>query len=189
VTASDSSCLRAVVGGIVAAAAGVVALSAPALAAEVPTAVPLVNPVSERGAAGLFNNLVTAVGAEIDPGRAGFHMVRPIGVTDTFPSDVPEIYVVVELKQSAFDMFRLIARFILEDPEGKPVGTLLHTDKAHFEFSDTGGYLTMRQPPGGFPPGRYRVEIHYGEEVNALSLMTLVRFTVIPAAGAVRQAP
>jgi hypothetical protein len=47
----------------------------------------------------------------------------------------------------------------------------------------------MRQPPGGFPPGRYRVEIHYGEEVNALSFMTLVRFTVILAAGAVRQAP
>ena len=175
--------------GVCASATSVLMLSAVALSAEVPVVVPLVNPVSERGAAGLFNNLVTAAGAEIDPGRAGYHMIRPIGVTDTFPSDIPEIYVVVELKQSAFDMFRLIARFILEDPEGKPVGTLLHTDKAHFEFSDTGGYLTMKRPSGGFPPGRYRVEIHYGEEVNALSLMTLVRFTVIPAAGAVGQAP
>jgi hypothetical protein len=141
--------------------------------------VPLLNPVSERGALGLFTRIVTARGAEIDPGRAGLHMIRPIEVSDTFSSTAPEIYVVVELKQSAFDYFRLTARFILEDPSGKQVGTLLHTDRAHFEFSDTGGYLLMRQPAGGFPVGSYRVEIHYGEEVNELSLMALVRFKVV----------
>ena len=146
---------------------------------EPPQTVPLVNPISERGALGLFNHVVTARGAEFDPGRAGLHMIRPIEVSDTFPATTPAIYVVMELKQSAFDMFELIARFILEDPHGKPVGTLLHTDKAHFEFSDTGGYLLMRQPPGGFPVGTYRVEIHYGEEVNELSLMALVRFKVV----------
>jgi hypothetical protein len=146
---------------------------------EPPNTVPLVNPISERGTLGLFNHIVTARGAEFDPGRAGLHMIRPIDVSDTFPSATPAIYVVMELKQSAFDMFELIARFILEDPNGKPVGTLLHTDKAHFEFSDTGGYLLMRQPPGGFPIGTYRVEIHYGEEVNDLSLMALVRFKVV----------
>ena len=148
--------------------------------AEQPQVVPLVNPIGERGAMGLFHQIVTARGAEIDPGRAGLHMLRAIEVTDTFPSSAPEIYVVVELKQSAFDMFELIARFILEDPGGKPVGTLLHTDKAHFEFSDTGGYLLMPQPAGGFPVGNYRVEIHYGEVVNELSLMALVRFKVVP---------
>jgi protein-disulfide isomerase len=142
--------------------------------------VPLVNPVSERGAMGLFNRVVTARGADIDPGRTGLHMVKPIDVTDTFPSSAPEVYVVIELKQSAFDMFRMIARFILEDPSGEPVGTLLHTDRAHFEFSDTGGFLMMKQPRGGFPAGNYRVELHYGEEVNDLSLLTLVRFKVVP---------
>ena len=109
-------------------------------------------------------------------------MIRAIEATTTFSADAPEIYVVIELKQSAFDMFELIARFILEDPEGKPVGRLLHTDRAHFEFSDTGGYVTMKQPPGGFPAGSYRVEIHYGEQVNEISLLTLVRFKVLPAA-------
>jgi hypothetical protein len=148
---------------------------------EEPTPVPLVNPVSGRGSVGLFNSIVTARGAEIDPGRAGLHMIRPIEVSDSFPSDAPEIYVVLELKQSAFDMFELIARFILEDPTGKPMGTLLHTDRAHFEFSDTGGYVLMKQPSGGFPVGNYRVEIHYGEQVNEISLMTLVRFKVVPA--------
>ena len=144
--------------------------------------VALVDPVSEKGAAGLFNKIVTARGAEIDSAQAGYHMIRAIEATTTFSADTPEIYVVMELKQSAFDMFELIARFILEDPDGKPVGRLLHTDRAHFEFSDTGGYVTMKQPPGGFPVGNYRVEIHYGEQVNEISLLTLVRFKVLPAA-------
>jgi hypothetical protein len=143
--------------------------------------VALVEPVSEKGAVGLFNKILTARGAEIDPGQAGYHMIRATGATTTFAPDTPEIYVVMELKQSAFDMFELIARFILEDPEGKPVGSLLHTDRAHFEFSDTGGYVTMKKPPGGFPVGNYRVEIHYGEQVNDISLMNLVRFKVLPA--------
>jgi hypothetical protein len=148
----------------------------------------LIEPVSEKGASGLFNKIITAHGAEIDPGRAGYHMIRAIDATATFSPDTPEIYVVMELKQSAFDMFELVGRFILEDPEGKPVGMLLHTDRAHFEFSDTGGYLMMKQPTGGFPLGSYRVEIHYGEQVNDISLLTLARFKVIPE-GASTAAP
>jgi hypothetical protein len=165
---------------------GGVALSlvSPVLAgdpAKAPSIVPLVNPVSEKGAAGLFNKIVMARGAEIDPGRTGYHMIRAIEPASIFPPNTPEIYIVMELKQSAFDMFELIARFILEDPEGKPVGRLLHTDRAHFEFSDTGGYMTMKQPPGGFSIGDYRVEIHYGEQVNDISLLTIIRFQVLPA--------
>jgi hypothetical protein len=149
--------------------------------AEYPS-VELVDPVSEKGARGLFNKIITARGAEIDSAQAGYHMIRATGATSTFPPDTPEIYVVMELKQSAFDMFELIARFIHEDPDGRPVGRLMHTDRAHFEFSDTGGFVAMKQPPGGFPLGNYRVEIHYGEQVNEISLLTLVRFKVLPAA-------
>jgi hypothetical protein len=159
------------------------ALAWPAPAGPSYPSVALVDPVSEKGAAGLFNKIVTARGAEIDAAQAGYHMIRAIEATTSFAADIPEIYVVMELKQSAFDMFELLARFILEDPDGKPVGRLLHTDRAHFEFSDTGGYVTMKKPPGGFPVGNYRVEIHYGEQVNDISLLNLVRFTVLPAAG------
>jgi hypothetical protein len=163
--------------------------------AESPTApitVPLVNPVgtdkSGPQPAGLFRKVVTARGFEIDDSRTGFHNIKAIGATDTFPSDVPEIYVVVEFLQSAFDIFRLVGRFILEDPDGKPIGTLLHTDKAQFENEDTGGYLAMKQPPGGFPVGNYRVEIHY-ESVTEMSLLRLAKFKVVPAAGAAGQKP
>ena len=158
-----------------------------ASAAGTPTApvlVPLVNPFGGKPGSqpqGLFRKIVTARGFEVDDGRAGLHNVKAIGTTDTFPADAPEIYVVVEFLQSNFDIFRLVGRFILEDPAGKPIGMLLHTDKAQFENEDTGGFLVMRQPPGGFPVGSYRVEIHY-ETVNDISLLTLARFKVVPAA-------
>ena len=83
---------------------------------------------------------------------------------------------------------RLVGRFILEDPDGKPVGTILHVDRAQFENEDMGGYLLMTQPPGGFPVGNYRVEIHY-ENITDMSLLTLARFKVVPAAGAAGQKP
>jgi hypothetical protein len=150
---------------------------------KAPVVVPLVSPIGEKTGTqpqGLFRKVVTARGFEIDDSRAGLHNVKAIGVTDTFPADSPEIYVVVEFLQSAFDIFRLVGRFILEDPDGKPVGTLLHTDRAQFENEDTGGYLVMKQPPGGFPVGNYRVELHY-ENVTDMSLIKLARFRVVPA--------
>jgi hypothetical protein len=151
-----------------------------------PEIVPLVNPVGEEKGSfrvGLFRRVVTAHGFEIDASRAGFHDVKAIGVTNTFTPDTPAIYVVVEFLQSAFDIFRLVGRFILEDPEGKPVGTVLHVDRAQFENEDMGGFLLMNKPPGGFPVGNYRVEIHY-ENVTDMSLLTLARFKVVPPTGA-----
>ena len=151
-----------------------------------PVVVPLINPVGEgkgsfRG--GMFRNVVTARGFEIDDSRGGQHQVKAVGITNTFSPDTPAIYVVVEFLQSAFDIFRLVGRFILEDPDEKPVGTVLHVDRAQFENEDTGGYLMMKQPPGGFPVGSYRVEIHY-ENITDMSLLTLARFKVVPATGA-----
>ncbi|TAL12778.1 MAG: hypothetical protein EPO02_00700 [Nitrospirae bacterium] len=170
---------------VVSAAALLGASFVPAAGAQLaPVLVPLVKPLSEKSGSspqGLFRRIVTARGFEIDTGRAGLHSVKALGVTSEFTPDTPEIYVVVEFLQSNFDIFRLVGRFILEDPEGKPVGMLLHTDKAQFENEDTGGYLLIRQPPGGFPVGHYRVEIHY-EAVTDISLLTLVRFKVVPAA-------
>ena len=156
-----------------------------------PAVVPLTNPVGEgkgsfRG--GLFRNVLIARGFEIDDSRAGQHNVKAVGITNTFPPDTPAIYVVVEFLQSTFDIFRLVGRFILEDPNGKPIGTVLHVDRAQFENEDMGGYLMMKQPPGGFPIGNYRVEIHY-ENITDISLLTLARFKVVPATGAAGQKP
>ncbi len=169
--------------------------AAPTVSAEEPktppTIVPLVNPIGEKTAShphGLFRKIVTARGFEIDDSKAGLHEVKAVGITNTFTSDALAIYVVVEFLQSAFDIFRLVGRFILEDPEGKPVGTLLNVDRAQFENEDTGGYLVMKRPPGGFPVGNYRVEIHY-EAITDISLLALARFKVVPAPGAAGPKP
>jgi hypothetical protein len=144
--------------------------------------VPLVNPmgVEKSGSQpqGLFRRIVTAGGAEIDDSKAGLHPLRPVGITDTFTPDAPFVYVVVELFQPTFADFRLIGRFILEDPDGRPIGMVLSSDKAQLENEDTGGYFVMRRPPGGFPLGNYRVEIHY-EAINEISLLALARFKVV----------
>ena len=156
-----------------------------------PVIVPLVNPIGEKTTThphGLFRRVVTARGFEIDDSKTGLHDVKAVGITNTFTPDTPAIYVVVEFLQSTFDIFRLVGRFILEDPDGKPVGTVLHVDRAQFENEDMGGYLAMKQPPGGFPVGNYRVEIHY-EAITDMSLLTLARFKVVPAAGAAGQKP
>ncbi len=176
--------LRPIIATLVTAAAlvGVPCASAADTPAA-PVLVPLVNPIGGKSGShpqGLFRKIVTARGFEIDDSRAGLHKVKAIGPTDTFPADAPEIYVVVEFLQSNFDIFRLVGRFILEDPEGKPIGTLLHTDRAQFENEDTGGYLMIKRPPGGFPVGRYRAEIHY-EAVTDISLLSIARFNVVPA--------
>src|SRR5437016_9736589 len=145
----------------------------PESAAEEPktstAVVPLTNPVGEgkgsfRG--GLFRTVVTARGFEIDDSRAGQHQVRAVGSTNTFTPDAPAIYVVVEFLQSTFDIFRLVGRFILEDPNGKPVGTVLHVDRAQFENEDMGGYLMTKQASGGLPIGNYRVKVHHENDTD-----------------------
>ena len=173
----------------IAACVTVLALLGPPVASVVgaqqtaPVLVPLVNPLGGKTGTqpqGMFRKVVTARGFEVDDSRAGLHTVKALGVTNQFTPDTPEVYVVVEFLQSNFDIFRLVGRFILEDPDGKPIGTLLHIDRAQFENEDTGGFLMMKRPAGGFPVGSYRVELHY-EAVNEISLLTLARFQVVPA--------
>src|SRR5260370_25225382 len=125
-----------------------------------PVIVPVVNPVGEgkgsfRG--GLFRNIVTARGFEIDDSKAGLHAVKAVGITNTFTPDTPAIYVLLEFLQSSFDIFRLVGRFILEDPEGKPDVTLLHEHRTHFENDDNGGNLMIKHSTRDLSLGNHHV--------------------------------
>lgn len=51
----------------------------------------------------------------------------------------------------------------------------------YIAHEDDTGYLRLSAPPSGWRTGRCKVEIHVGEEVNALSLVGTMRFSVIPA--------
>jgi hypothetical protein len=49
----------------------------------------------------------------------------------------------------------------------------------HVALEDDSGYLKLSPPHGGWRPGRYKVEIHTGEQVNEMSLMGTMRFTIV----------
>jgi hypothetical protein len=48
----------------------------------------------------------------------------------------------------------------------------------YIALEDETGYLRLLPPKGGWTPGRYKVEIHAGEQVNEMSLVGTMRFTV-----------
>jgi hypothetical protein len=48
----------------------------------------------------------------------------------------------------------------------------------YIALEDESGYLKLSSPEGRWKPGRYKVEIHAGEQVNEVSLMGTMRFTV-----------
>ena len=51
----------------------------------------------------------------------------------------------------------------------------------YIALEDESGYLILSSPQGRWKPGRYKVEIHAGEQVNEVSLMGTMRFTVAAA--------
>jgi len=56
-------------------------------------------------------------------------------------------------------------------------------DAMHIALEDESGYLTLSPPQDAWKPGRYKVEIHVGEQVNEMSLMGTMRFTIVAASG------
>jgi hypothetical protein len=145
--------------------------------------IPLAEPIRERSkpyVSGAVRGIVTVRGVEIADSDGESLDVKSVGVTETFTDNTPEIYVVVEFVPSPFDIFRLVARFILEDPSIQPEGILVHTVQAQFNDASRGGHFVvlMKQPPQGFPVGKYRVEIHDEDIANA-SLIARARFEVV----------
>jgi hypothetical protein len=68
-----------------------------------------------------------------------------------------------------------------EQVAGVMPGTVVSEDAMHIALEDESGYLTLSPPRGGWKPGRYKVEIHTGEQVNETSLMGTMRFAVAAA--------
>ena len=56
--------------------------------------------------------------------------------------------------------------------------SMIGQDAMYIALEDESGYLKISTPQGRWKPGRYRVEIHAGEQVNEMSLMGTMRFTV-----------
>ena len=127
---------------------------------------------------GMFRSIVLAEDFEERLGFQRTHEIVPVKPTERFPPDVPAIFIVFSLHQH-YQGFKVFGRCAPEQVAGAIPGTIISEDAMHIALEDASGYLKLPAPQGGWMPGRYKVEIHVGEQVNETSLMGTMRFTVV----------
>ncbi|MBX3321152.1 MAG: hypothetical protein KF890_14825 [Nitrospira sp.] len=129
---------------------------------------------------GMFRSIVMAEGFEEQMGRHQSHEIVPIKPTDEFVAATKAIYVVFSLHQH-YQAFAVFGQCRPEGIPGLDPAIIVAEDAMHIALEDESGYLKLSSPPSGWKPGRYKVEIHAGEQVNEMSLMGTMRFTVLAA--------
>ena len=129
----------------------------------------------------MFRSITTAEGFEEELGYRRTHEIVPIKPTDRFSPDVPGIFIVFSLHQH-YQAFQVFGRCFPESVPGLDPETPVGQDAMYIALEDESGYLKLSSPPGRWKPGRYKVEIHAGEQVNEMSLMGTMRFTITSAA-------
>ena len=126
---------------------------------------------------GMFLSIQLAENYEEELGFRRTHEIVPVNPTEQFGADSQAVYIVFRLHQhyQAFKVFGLCY------PDGDPdkaAATLISRDAMHITMEDESGYLRLPAPEGGWKQGRYKVEIHVGEQISELSLMGTMRFSV-----------
>lgn len=127
---------------------------------------------------GMFRSITTAEGFEEQLGRQQTHEIVPIRPTRDFSTQAPAVYIVFSLHQH-YQAFKIFGRCWPEGVAAVESGTLVSEDTMFIALEDDSGYLRLSAPAGGWKPGRYKVEIHVGEQINEMSLMGTMRFTVV----------
>lgn len=126
---------------------------------------------------GLFRSITLAEDFEERLGFHRTHEIVPINPTERFSTDVAGIVIVFALHQH-YQAFTVFGRCMPEQVAGLSPETVVSEDAMHIALEDESGYLRLPSPSGGWKPGRYKVEIHTGEQINEMSLMGTMRFTV-----------
>jgi hypothetical protein len=114
---------------------------------------------------------------DFDAPPQGTHEIVPVRPTERFAMDTPAIFIVFSLHQH-YQGFKVFGRCLPESVSGSAPDAIVSEDVMQVALEDESGYLKLSPPRGGWLPGRYKVEIHAGEEVNETSLMGTMRFTV-----------
>jgi hypothetical protein len=127
---------------------------------------------------GMFRTIELTEGFEEELGFRRTHEIVPLRPTDQFRPDSPAVFVVFQLHQH-YQAFQVFGRCYPEEVPSLDPQTLLSQDAMYIALEDETGYLKLFPPQGGWKPGRYKVEIHVGEQVNELSLIGTMRFTVV----------
>ncbi len=127
---------------------------------------------------GLFHTITTAEGFDEELGFQRTHEIVPVKPTDRFRPDTPAVFIVFHLHQH-YQGFQVFGYCFPEAVAGLDPTVMIGQDAMHIALEDDSGYLTLSPPQGGWRPGRYKVEIHVGEQVNEMSLMGTMRFTIL----------
>lgn len=127
---------------------------------------------------GIFRSITMSEGFEEELGFRRTHEIVPVKPGDRFRPDIPAVYVVFLLHQH-YQAFKVFGRCFPEDVAGLDPQTAVGEDAMYIALEDETGYLKLFPPQGGWKLGRYKVEIHAGEEVNEVSLIGTMRFTIV----------
>jgi hypothetical protein len=126
---------------------------------------------------GLFQTITTAEGFDEELGFHRTHEIVPVKPTDRFQPDTPGVFIVFHLHQH-YQGFQVFGRCFPEAVVGLDPTVMIGQDAMHIALEDDSGYLALSPPKGVWKPGRYKVEIHVGEQINEMSLMGTMRFTI-----------
>jgi hypothetical protein len=129
---------------------------------------------------GLFRTITTAEGFDEELGFHRTHEIVPVKPTDRFAPDTQTVFIVFHLHQH-YQGFQVFGRCFPEAVAGLDPTVVIGQDAMHIALEDDSGYLTLSPSQGAWKPGRYKVEIHVGEQVNEMSLMGTMRFTIAAA--------
>ena len=125
---------------------------------------------------GMFRSITMAEGFEEELGFRRTHEIVPVKPTERFAAEGP-VFVVFHLHQH-YQAFKVFGRCMPEEVPGVLPETVVSEDAMHMALEDETGYLKLFPPDGGWIPGHYKVEIHAGEQINEMSLVGTMRFTV-----------
>jgi hypothetical protein len=127
---------------------------------------------------GMFRAITMAEGFEEEMGFRQTHEIVPVNPTERFSADTPAIFIVFTLHQH-YQAFKVFGRCFPEGIPGIEPGTMVSEDAMHMALEDESGYLRLLPQKERWVPGRYKVEIHAGEQVSDMSLIGTMRFTVV----------
>ncbi len=126
---------------------------------------------------GLFRSITLAKGFEEEMAFRRSHEIVPVEPTEVFAPDAPAVFVVFGLHQH-YQAFQVSGLCFPEVVAGLDPKSPLGQDTMYVALEDESGYVKLPAPPGGWKPGKYKIEIHVGYEINDISLVGTMRFTV-----------
>lgn len=126
---------------------------------------------------GMFRRIVLAEGFDEELGFQRTHEIVPVAPTEQFAAGPQPIFIVFELHQH-YQSFQVFGRCYPEVATGASAQPVVAEDAMYIALEDQTGYLKLLPTTGSWTPGRYKVEIHAGEQINDMSLMGTMRFTV-----------